>query len=69
MILIGLRNLKLMIKKIYQKYIMGLPYEDDKGWMYLESECNCTLNRINNNTYEIELKRNFLKNVMKKIQY
>ncbi len=54
-----IKELKINDKKDISKYIMGLPYEDDKGWMYLESECNCTLNRINNNTYEIELKGTF----------
>lgn len=54
-----IKELKINDKKDISKYIMGLPYEDDKGWMYLESECNCTLNRINNNTYEIELNGTF----------
>ena len=54
-----IKELKINDKKDISKYIMGLPYEDDKGWMYLESECNCTLTRINNNTYEIELNGTF----------
>lgn len=54
-----IKELKINDKKDISKYIMGLPYEDDKGWMYLESECNCTLNRINNSTYEIELNGTF----------
>lgn len=54
-----IEELKINDKKDISKYIMGLPYEDDKGWMYLESECNCTLTRINNNTYEIELNGTF----------
>lgn len=49
------RKLKINDKKDISKYIMGLPYEDDKGWIYLTDECNCTLNKINNNLYEIEL--------------
>lgn len=54
-----IKELKINDKKDISKYIMGLPYEDDKGWMYLENECNYTLNRINNNTYEIELNGTF----------
>lgn len=54
-----IKGLKINDKKDISKYIMGLPYEDDKGWMYLESECNCTLTRINNNSYEIELNGTF----------
>lgn len=54
-----IKELKINDKKDISKYIMGLPYEDDKGWMYLESKCNCTLTRINNNTYEIELNGTF----------
>lgn len=54
-----IKELKINDKKDISKYIMGLPYEDDKGWMYLESECNCALTRINNNTYEIELDGTF----------
>ena len=54
-----IKELKINDKKDISKYIMGLPYEDDKGWMYLESECNCTLTRINNNSYEIELNGTF----------
>lgn len=54
-----IKELKINDKKDISKYIMGLPYEDDKGWIYLEGECNCALNRINNNTYEIELNGTF----------
>lgn len=54
-----IKELKINDKKDISKYIMGLPYEDDKGWMYLENECNCTLTRINNNSYEIELNGTF----------
>lgn len=53
------RKLKINDKKDISKYIMGLPYEDDKGWMYLGDECNCILTRINNNSYEIELNGTF----------
>lgn len=54
-----IKELKINDKKDISKYIMGLPYEDDKGWMYLGDECNCILTRINNNSYEIELNGTF----------
>ena len=44
-----LKELKASDKKDISKYIIGLPYEDKNGWIYLSDKCNCTINRINNN--------------------
>lgn len=49
------RKFKINDKKDISKYIIGLSYKDEKEWIYLTDECNCTLNKINNNLYEIEL--------------
>lgn len=50
-----IKELKINDKKDISKYIIGLSYKDEKEWIYLTDECNCTLNKINNNLYEIEL--------------
>lgn len=49
------RKLKINDKKDISKYIIGLSYKDEKECIYLTDECNCTLNKTNNNLYEIEL--------------
>lgn len=40
-------------------YILGLPYEDINGWMYLTNECHCTIQKISSKVYNIKLTGNF----------
>ena len=54
-----IKCLKINDKKDISKYIVGLPYDDKNGWMYLTDKCNCTICRINNNQYEINLDGHF----------
>ena len=54
-----IKGLKIDDKKDVSKYIVGLPYEDKNGWMYLTDKYNCTICRINNNHYEINLDGHF----------
>lgn len=54
-----IKGLKTHDKKNISKYIVGIPYKDKNGWMYLTNECNCTICRIDNNHFEINLDGNF----------
>lgn len=48
-----IKELKIQDEKDISKYVIGLPYEDEKGWIYLSDKCNCTLCRINNDSFKI----------------
>lgn len=50
-----IKNLKINDKKDVSKYIIGLPYEDKNGWMYLSDKCNGTIIRINDNSFKFYL--------------
>ena len=50
-----IKGLKVNDKKDVSKYIIGLPYEDKKGWIYLSDKCNCIIIRINDNTFKFYL--------------
>lgn len=50
-----IKELKINDKKDISKYIIGLPYEDRTGWMYLSDKCNCIINRTNDNSFEFSL--------------
>jgi len=51
-----IKELKVNDKKDISKYIIGLPYEDKKGWMYLSDKCNCIIIRTSDNFFELSLK-------------
>lgn len=54
-----IKSLKIDDKKDISKYIIGLPYEDKNGWMYLTNKCSCTICRIKDNQYQINLDGHF----------
>lgn len=54
-----INELKVNARNDISKYIIGLPYEDKKGWIYFSDKCKCTINRINNNTFDFSLSGNF----------
>lgn len=54
-----IKGLKINDENDISKFIIGLPYEDKNGWMYLTNECSCTINRINDNFYNIKLTGSF----------
>ena len=47
-----IKDLKINDKKDVSKYIIGLPYEDKNGWMYLSDKCNSTIIRINDYSFK-----------------
>ena len=50
-----IKDLKINDKKDVSKCIIGLPYEDKNGWMYLSDKCNSTIIRINDNSFKFYL--------------
>ena len=54
-----INELKVDDKKDISKYVVDLPYEDEKGWICLTNECNCTLCKIDDQRYEINLSGHF----------
>lgn len=54
-----MRKLHKNKSKDISKYILGLPYENIKGWMYLTDECQCTIQKISSKVYNIRLTGNF----------
>ena len=54
-----MRKLHKNESKDISKYILGLPYEDINGWMYLTNECHCTIQKISSKVYNIKLTGNF----------
>lgn len=54
-----MRKLHKNESKDISKYILGLPYEDINGWMYLTNECHCTIQKKSNSNYNIRLVGNF----------
>lgn len=50
-----MRKLHKNESKDISKYILGLPYEDINGWMYLTNECHCTIQKISSKFYNIKL--------------
>lgn len=50
-----MRKLHKNESKDISKYILGLPYEDINGWMYLTNECHCTIQKKSNSNYNIRL--------------
>ena len=54
-----MRKLHKNESKDISKYILGLPYEDINGWMYLTNECHCTIQKISSKFYNIKLTGNF----------
>ena len=50
-----IKGLKVDDKKDISKYIIGLPYEDKKGWIYLSDKCNSIINRISDNSFKLSL--------------
>lgn len=54
-----MRKLHKNESKDISKYILGLPYEDINGWMYLTNEYHCTIQKISSKVYNIKLAGNF----------
>ncbi len=54
-----IRKLHKNESKDISKYILGLPYKDINGWMYLTNECHCTIQKISSKVYNIKLTGNF----------
>ena len=54
-----MRKLHKNESKDISKYILGLPYKDINGWMYLTNECHCTIQKISSKVYSIKLTGNF----------
>lgn len=54
-----MRKLHKNESKDISKYILGLPYKDINGWMYLTNECHCTIQKISSKVYNIKLTGNF----------
>lgn len=52
-------ELKLNEEKDISKYIIGISYEDENGWMYLSDKCNCVINRIHKDSFGFNLIGNF----------
>ncbi len=54
-----LKKLKISEENNISKYIIGISYEDENGWMYLTNKCNCTICKFDEVSYKIQLDGHF----------
>lgn len=54
-----IREFKMQEERDISKYIVGLEYEDERGFLYLSNKCYCTLCRISADSFKIFLDGSF----------